>query len=90
MNRFRNGQKVVCTNSAPWYTERRNWLGMRKKVPGPKKGEIVTVIRYDFDRPGYMYIQPYEMYGNYIDLPFEPLQSDVIVKEIQIAEPSLN
>jgi hypothetical protein len=41
MNRFRNGQKVICINSAQWYKNEKNFWGRKKKVTGPKKGEVL-------------------------------------------------
>ena len=75
MNRFKPGQKVVCTS--------RNWwrLDDGKKSVGPKYNEIVTVGPYrsigtGFERDAFLI----EAFGQwYHDANFEPIISDEVL-----------
>lgn len=71
MKRFQKGQRVVCTHPTGM------WLGV---FPGPKYGEIVTVLKYSVLHPDCIELVEYN-YSNvgnhlpdcYVQWFFEPL-----------------
>lgn len=71
MQRFQEGQQVVCTHPTGM------WLGV---FPGPKMGEIVTVSKYSIIHPGFVELVEYDYSNVGAPLPdcyaqewFEPL-----------------
>ncbi len=83
---FEVGQKVVCVQRRGfWYKKRPKWkdfLFGRKKVPGPKEHEIVTINAVHVT--GYLGFREYAFSGFYDPGAFRPLDYDFVEPVIKM------